>query len=176
MHRIDVPSATEDYQFTEGSPTGGVPATTVSAAWLNDVQEELLSILEAVGIAPVKGNQDQVLAAILALIAAQAGGIKSLTPNGYRQIGDIILQWGFGSTATGNLDDVVFPVTFPNEVWAVVPVESASAGWGATAQPTDYGCADKIPSGFKVSGARVLTGGGAQYESGLFYNYIAVGR
>ena len=176
MHRIDVPSATADHQFTEGSPAGGVPATTVSAAWLNDMQEELISILAAAGIAPVKGDQDQVLAAILALIAAQAGGIRSLTPNGYRQIGDIVLQWGHGTTVTGNGDDVAFPVTFPSEVWAVIVMESAAAGWGTTVQPTVYGCADKIPSGFKVSGARVLAGGGALYESGLFYNYIAVGR
>lgn len=176
MHRIDVPSATADHQFTEGSVAGGVPATTVSAAWLNDMQEELISILAAAGIAPVKGDQDQVLQAILALIAAQAGGIRSLTPNGFRQIGDIVLQWGFGTTATGNLDDVVFPVTFPDEVWAVIVMESAAAGWGPTVQPTVYGCANKIPSGFKVSGARVLAGGGALYESGLFYNYIAVGR
>ncbi|QQE86909.1 gp53-like domain-containing protein [Azotobacter chroococcum] len=176
MHRIDVPSATADHQFTEGSVAGGVPATTVSAAWLNDMQEELISILAAASIAPVKGDQDQVLAAILALIAAQAGGMRSLTPNGFRQIGDIVLQWGFGTTATGNLDDVVFPVTFPDEVWAVIVMESAAAGWGPTVQPTVYGCANKIPSGFKVSGARVLAGGGALYESGLFYNYIAVGR
>ncbi|GAB3469155.1 gp53-like domain-containing protein [Azotobacter salinestris] len=176
MHRIDVPSATEDHQFTEGSPAGGVPATTVSAAWLNDMQEELISILAAAGIAPVKGDQDQVLAAILALIAAQAGGMRSLTPNGYRQIGDIVLQWGSGATATGNLDDVVFPVTFPNEVWAVIVMEAASAGWGTPVQPTVYGCANKHPSGFKVSGARVLADGGALYESGLFYNYIAIGR
>lgn len=63
MHKIDAPSATVDNEFTEGSPSGGVPATTVSADWLNDVQEELISILSAAGITPIKGDQKQVLAA-----------------------------------------------------------------------------------------------------------------
>lgn len=78
MHRIDVPSATVDDKFTEGSPTGGVPATTVSASWLNDVQEELISILTAAGITPVKGDQDQVLTAInllTSLALASSGAV-----------------------------------------------------------------------------------------------------
>ncbi|GAB7527902.1 hypothetical protein PS3A_03080 [Pseudomonas sp. 3A(2025)] len=64
MHRIDGPGATLDNRFTEGDPVGGVQATVVTAPWLNDIQEELLSILAAAGIAPAKGTQDQVLKAI----------------------------------------------------------------------------------------------------------------
>lgn len=67
MHRIDVPSATPDNEFTEGSPTGGVPATTVSADWLNDIQEEIMSVLTNQGIAPIKGVQDQLLQAIIGI-------------------------------------------------------------------------------------------------------------
>lgn len=64
MHRIDGPGATVDNTFTEGDPVGGVQATVVGAAWLNDVQEELMSVLAGAGIEPVKGVRDQVLKAI----------------------------------------------------------------------------------------------------------------
>lgn len=67
MHRIDGPGATVDNLFTEGDPVGAVPATEVTDDWLNDVQEELISILAAASITPVKGTQNQVLAAIQAI-------------------------------------------------------------------------------------------------------------
>lgn len=69
MHRIDSSTATPDNRFTEGDPTIPVPATTVTAAWLNAMQEETIAVLEAVGIAPDKANNSQVLAAIRKLIA-----------------------------------------------------------------------------------------------------------
>ena len=64
MHRIDGPGATVNNRFTDGDPVGGVPATVVTDEWANDVQEELMSILAAAGIAPVKGAQNQVLTAL----------------------------------------------------------------------------------------------------------------
>lgn len=66
MHRIDGPGATADKKFTEGSPTTGVQATVVTAPWLNDMQEEIMSVLVDAGIAPVKGLQTQLLAALQA--------------------------------------------------------------------------------------------------------------
>ena len=68
MHRIDSSTATPDNRFTEGDPTIPVPATTVRAAWLNSVQEELIAVLAAAGIAPDKANNAQVVDAINALI------------------------------------------------------------------------------------------------------------
>lgn len=67
MHRIDTPSATTDNRFTEGSPTGGVPATTVAADWLNDLQENVCRVIEAAGIVLDKGNHDQLKQAIESL-------------------------------------------------------------------------------------------------------------
>lgn len=68
MHRIDSSTATPDNRFTEGDPTIPIPATTVRAAWLNSVQEELIAILAAAGIAPDKAKNTQVVDAINALI------------------------------------------------------------------------------------------------------------
>lgn len=64
MHRIDGPSATQQNQFTEGSPTGGVPATIVSDDWLNDVQENICRAIEAAGITLAKGDFTQLTQAI----------------------------------------------------------------------------------------------------------------
>ncbi len=72
MHRIDSADATPDHLFTEGDPTVPVDATTVTAPWLTDVQENLCQAIEAAGIALAKGDGTQLAQAILALIAANA--------------------------------------------------------------------------------------------------------
>ena len=79
MHRIDTSTAasalpefssagTPGY-FTEGDPEGGIPATIPGQDWFNMVQEELASIVEAASIIPTKGENDQILQAIMALMA-----------------------------------------------------------------------------------------------------------
>lgn len=80
MHRIDGPGATVDNRFTDGDPVGGVQATMVTDDWANDVQEELMSILTAAGVAPVKGTQNQVLSALTTLIRGQ--GFSAYTTAG----------------------------------------------------------------------------------------------
>ncbi len=82
MHRIDSSTATPDNRFTEGDPTIPVPATTVTAAWLNTMQEEAIAVLAAAEIAPDKGNNAQMLAAILKLIADETPGIATSLVNG----------------------------------------------------------------------------------------------
>lgn len=110
MHRIDGPGATVDKKFTEGDPVGGVAATVVTAAWMNDVQEELLSVLVAAGIMPVKGTQDQVLKAIRAVSSGLIGvrtftssGTFTPTPGAKRAVVEIVGGGGGGGgmAATG---------------------------------------------------------------------------
>ena len=69
MHRIDGPGATAQNRFTDGDPVAGTPATMVTDDFMNDVQEEIMSVLSDRGIAPVKGVQNQLLTAIKALVA-----------------------------------------------------------------------------------------------------------
>ncbi|ETK18091.1 hypothetical protein [Pseudomonas sp. FH1] len=71
MHRIDGPGATAESRFTEGDPVAGTPATVVTDDFMNDVQEELISLLAAAGVTPVKGTQDQLLQSIYKLAQAQ---------------------------------------------------------------------------------------------------------
>lgn len=90
MHRIDGPGATVDNRFTEGDPVSGIQATVVTDDFLNDVQEEIISVLAAAGITPVKGTQDQLYKAIsglsqtqknTAFIAGGTGPTFTLTPS-----------------------------------------------------------------------------------------------
>jgi len=84
MHRIDGPGATVDNKFTDGDPVGGVQATVVTDDWLNDVQENLMAVLTAAGVAPVKGNSGQLLASINGLVGKGrlAGPPQQFTASG----------------------------------------------------------------------------------------------
>jgi hypothetical protein len=68
MHRIDGPGHLAN-QFTEGDPQQGQAPTTVTDDWANAVQEEIAAVIEGAGIALVKGQQDQLLAALDARFA-----------------------------------------------------------------------------------------------------------
>lgn len=68
MQRIQAPNATPENLFSDGDPTTGLPATEVSAAWLNGVQEELVGIIEAADDTPDGGESDQVLKSLMKLV------------------------------------------------------------------------------------------------------------
>lgn len=69
MQRIQGDYATEDNLYTEGNPAAGVPATVVTAAWLNGVQEELMAVIETAGLEADEADLTQLYKAIEALIA-----------------------------------------------------------------------------------------------------------
>lgn len=94
MHRIDGEGATVDNKFTIGNPSTGVPATQVTADWLNAVQEEIIAVLDAAGITPQKTNNAQLVAAIQSLIsgggvAVTASGVTIEDSGGYFTDGDV---------------------------------------------------------------------------------------
>jgi len=76
MHKIDSPGFAPGNLFTEGNPALGIPATEISDDWLNDVQEEIVTVIEGQGIALVKGQQDQLQEAILSMIGQGGSNIK----------------------------------------------------------------------------------------------------
>jgi hypothetical protein len=77
VHKIDGPG-NDSNQFTEGDPLLGVEATTVTAAWANAVQGELVSVIEAKGITLDKNNNEQLA---LALNVAGEIGFRNLIIN-----------------------------------------------------------------------------------------------
>lgn len=60
--------------FTGGSLAGQV-ATRVRYWWLNQIQEELLAILAAAGVAPVKASLNQVITSLKLLFVKQGSGV-----------------------------------------------------------------------------------------------------
>ena len=118
MHRIDVPSATADNRFTEGSPAGGIAATTVTAEWLNDIQESLCKAIEDAGFILSKGNYSQLSAAITAL------ALKTLPERAFLQNdsiripdvpGGLIIQWGRAASLSSTaFTTIPLSIAFPS--------------------------------------------------------------
>jgi hypothetical protein len=57
--------------FSDATPGNGTP-TVVTNDWLNDIQGNLMGLLTAAGIAPVKGQHNQVLNAIQSIVGGSA--------------------------------------------------------------------------------------------------------
>lgn len=88
MHRIDGEGATVDNKFTEGNPSTGAIATAVTADWLNALQEEIIAVLSAAGIEPIKATNTQLRDAIVSLIsgggvAVSADGVSIADTGGF---------------------------------------------------------------------------------------------
>lgn len=82
MFRIDSTGATAQNLFTEGNPATGVPATVVSADWLNDTcQEELCGVVEDAGLTLNKLDNTQLLQALKILLARGGDQIKQVVTN-----------------------------------------------------------------------------------------------
>ena len=63
MHKIDTDTAV-DGEFTDGDGTVENPATDLNAAWFNSVQDELVNVLEGMGIALDDQDNAQLWAAL----------------------------------------------------------------------------------------------------------------
>ncbi|ENA9609140.1 tail fiber protein [Escherichia coli] len=86
MHRIDTKTAQKDKfgagknGFTRGNPQTGTPATDLDDDYFDMLQEELCSVVEASGASLEKGQNDQLLTALRALLLSRKnpfGDIKS---------------------------------------------------------------------------------------------------
>lgn len=178
MHRIDGPGATVDNKFTDGDPVGGVPATLVTDDWLNDVQEELLSVLTAAGITPVKGTQNQVLAAIRSLSPGITGSMKnaslsvtSAAASATFIASEVVVSTALGgqsyrlanynqvinlaTTGAGGMDTGTAPVSGFVALYAIYNPSTATKSILAVnatvvVQPAIYGGAN-MPSGYTAS-------------------------
>lgn len=173
MHRIDGTGATSEHLFTEGDPTQGVPATTVTGAWLNAVQEEIAHAVEEAGVSLDKMNNSQ-LAQAIRVIASQAtgwgtGDVK-LTMKVTADAGWIMCNDGTigntGSAATTRANDDCKPLYFL--LWNGVANAQApvSGGRGASAQ-SDWSAGKTIGLTKMLGRALGIAGGGSSLTSRL---------
>lgn len=134
MHRIDTAGNLAG-QFVDGTPQIGQQGTSLEAAWLNDLQENVCGVVEAgfdEGGAPLvlaKGDHGQLLQAIQSLIEAAADAAES----GARVRPGIIEMFGGAVAPAGYLEcngAAVSRVTYA-DLFAVVGV-THGVGDGAT--------------------------------------------
>lgn len=74
MKRIDHATAVAE-RFTGGNPATGTPATIVTYDWLNQVQEEICTVIEDAGITLDGEAEDQLLLALTALYLQNAAAV-----------------------------------------------------------------------------------------------------
>ena len=79
MHRIDT-SGNVNNRFHPGNPATGQQATLIDQDWLNAVQEEIVNVILGANIDLEKGTNNQLAAAIVALIAGVVGDGSGAVP------------------------------------------------------------------------------------------------
>ena len=177
MHRIDGPGATVDNKFTDGDPVGGVQATVVTDDWLNDMQEESISILAAAGIAPVKGTQNQILQAIrklgIGVVGALRNGRMSVTTASALATftaDEVVVKSGLGSSAwlipsfsksinlattgVGGMDTGTAPASGFVSIYVIYNPTTGASALLACAQATSNGSiysGTNMPGGYTAS-------------------------
>ena len=147
MHRIDTSTATPDNKFTEGDPTVPVAATTVSAEWLNAVQEELVAVITGAGLELQKSDNGQLWQAISQLITNAKPGLATKAKSGLVQVGG-----GLNITPEGLLSVLAASVTQAG----IVQLASGLSNSTTTA-PTCKAVKDAIES--KLAAVNVPVGG-----------------
>lgn len=147
MHRIDTATATPDHKFTEGDPAVPVAATTVSAEWLNAVQEELVAVITGAGLELKKSDNGQLWQAIGQLITNAKPGLATKAKPGLVQVGG-----GLNITPEGLLSVLAASVTQAG----IVQLASGLSDSTTTA-PTCKAVKDAIES--KLAAVNVPVGG-----------------
>ncbi len=87
MHKIDGPGHLNG-QFVNEDPALGRAPTLVTADWLNAVQNELVAVVEAAGLALDKANSTQLLGALRALefpVGTRMPFAQASAPTGWTQ-------------------------------------------------------------------------------------------
>lgn len=112
MHRIDSDGATLDNKFTEGNPALSIPATVVSAAIANAWQEEIISVIEGVGISLLTSSTDtfdQLDAAVKELIkrGGRAAPVTQVIANNQASAADVTGFPNFDGTVVKAIEAMV---------------------------------------------------------------------
>ncbi len=158
---------------TNGNPTAGVQASIFDADTYNIIQEEIAAVIEAAGLTldPTGTNITQLLVALRGMF----GGVGLLATNGYMRLpGGVVMQWG-NATSTSGTTGILFPTAFPTTCRSVNITEMNAGGWQFPPNPTIYGVSLADQYGFQAAAVRIVQGGEPQYQSGLAFNWMAIG-
>lgn len=156
MDRINTPTKQANlfgagkHGFRDGDNNAGISPTDLDAAWFNDLQEELLAIIEGVGIAPAAGQRTQVYQAIQLLIANATKDYKAsvrFTTTGNIALAGLGTQvggdWGVALTA----GDRIFPKDQTTGSQNGIYIANA----GAWTRATDFDASSEVSAGMVVA-------------------------
>ncbi|EBV1533421.1 hypothetical protein ZY21_03005 [Salmonella enterica subsp. enterica serovar Infantis] len=107
MHRIDTKTAQKDKfgagknGFTRGNPQTGTPATDLDDDYFDMLQEELCGVVEASGASLEKGQHDQLLTALRALLLSRKNPFGDIKSDGTVQTA--LENLGLGEAAKRNV-------------------------------------------------------------------------
>lgn len=174
MYEIDSDGSVSG-QWSNGDPTIPVPATVMDATWLNAVQAELINILTAASISPVKGTNNQVLAALRALFAPKStfghvhflAGPPFVACDSANNAGASILP-DFGAN---DEISVVFSTPFSDAFYTLTLQDESSALPNIIGSGGAYTLVSKTASGFTLKtnpAGHDLTTGVGNYNQFLF--------
>lgn len=193
MHRIDGAGATVDKKFTQGNPATAVPATTVTDAWLNAVQEELTGVIEATGTALDKTDNKQLVSAVslhvgtiadlraLQVPQLAAGRSVHIFVRGYHADGDGgggTFYWAGNSNEADNGGTVIVPNSAPptgrwKRAWFGV-LSARYFGGKGDGVTVDSAAVQNGANVAKAKGARYLLPAGQWLLSGVTVEDILV--
>lgn len=146
MHRIDTPGSV-DGRFNDGNPAVGQQATQLLSDWFNDIQENMCHAIEESGIVLDKGDETQLLSAILALISGVVGTGGGAVPT-TRNVNTSGLATGGGALATDRTIDV-----------AKASAAQIAAGLLDNCAITPLGLATAVAAGLSDNGYYTAPGG-----------------
>lgn len=138
MFRIDSPSAVPSIPitpppfapgfFTDGNPASGAEATIVDAWWLNMVQEEILTVITSIGMAPDKADSSQLYQAIQRIAEAANPDLAGFLPLS----GGVLYRPGGGDLLTIRVDQQATPALHARLISTVTGVRTWALGTDAT--------------------------------------------
>ncbi|HBA5944254.1 carbohydrate kinase [Escherichia coli] len=138
MHRIDTKTAQKDKfgagknGFTRGNPQTGTPATDLDDDYFDMLQEELCSVVEASGASLEKGQHDQLLTALRALLLSRKNPFGDIKSDG--TVKTALENLGLGDGSGRYSKTVVFSssgsYTWPADVKRIDVILTAGGGGG----------------------------------------------
>ncbi|MEO1700393.1 MAG: hypothetical protein AAFU73_24105 [Planctomycetota bacterium] len=148
MDRTNHPTAPGG-RFDDPDPGTGAPGTTIDAAHMNAVQDELIALIEGAGLAPDRANLAQLLEAVQRL-AGTTGGLRNWIINGTFRI------WQRADDfrgATGIRDEPLYTA----DRWEVQSDDPGGAGDGNVTRIRDQQAPGVAPGVFDALRYEVVT-------------------
>lgn len=170
MHKIDSDGATIDNKFTEGSP-GVIPATVVSAAIMNALQEEVVNVVEDAGLTLLLSGTDtfdQLIAAIKILI--ETGGSITHIPQALanNSLAQDVTDFDFFDSTEKQLIKFLYNVERRTDTQSVIESGEGYITWDN--ENSQYVVSAKTVHGDSGNYFTIAASGGPATEYKLQYN------